>query len=285
MLKSLNIYMQKDKQLHRDFKICTKKKGFTLIELLIVIAILALLLTILLPTLNSAREQGKRAVCLSNVRSLFTLWNMYCSDNGGKMPDAWALSVNIRGEPPADTYSWVYSPREDATRSVQEKAIRLGKLFKYANFVNIYKCPTAEPRELVTYSIVITMGGHVHECVTKEFIHTKKDSVPFPSERLVFLDEGKWPGSPWGLHLPKAHGGSRIWWDQPTIRHMKGTNWGFADGHAVYRRWQDQATIEFCQRTDVNNHWCNVEADGSETDYDWLGHNIFGGDYKYFNAA
>lgn len=46
------------------------RKGFTLIELLVVIAIIAVLMAVLMPALQRAREQGKRAVCLSNVKQL-----------------------------------------------------------------------------------------------------------------------------------------------------------------------------------------------------------------------
>jgi prepilin-type N-terminal cleavage/methylation domain-containing protein len=54
--------------------------GFTLIELLVVIAIIAVLMAILLPALNRAREQGKRAVCLNNVKTLSVAWMMYCDE-------------------------------------------------------------------------------------------------------------------------------------------------------------------------------------------------------------
>lgn len=51
--------------------------GFTLIEVLVVVAIIALLIAILLPSLTEAREQAKRAVCLSNLKSLGTAASAY----------------------------------------------------------------------------------------------------------------------------------------------------------------------------------------------------------------
>ena len=62
-----------------------KQRGFTLIELLVVIAIIAILMAILMPALNRAREQGKRAACLSNVKQLTLAWILYADDNDGKM--------------------------------------------------------------------------------------------------------------------------------------------------------------------------------------------------------
>ena len=46
-----------------------REKGFTLIELLIVIAIIALLLAILMPALQKSREQAKKVICKSNLKT------------------------------------------------------------------------------------------------------------------------------------------------------------------------------------------------------------------------
>src|SRR5438309_7061925 len=60
--------------------------GFTLVELLVVIGIIALLISILLPALNRAREEGKRTICLTGLRSFGQLLNMYANDNKGRVP-------------------------------------------------------------------------------------------------------------------------------------------------------------------------------------------------------
>lgn len=58
-----------------------RKHLFTLIELLVVIAIIAILAAILLPALNSARERGRSADCISSYKQLFTVLNSYSDDN------------------------------------------------------------------------------------------------------------------------------------------------------------------------------------------------------------
>ena len=60
--------------------------AFTLIELLVVVAIIALLLSILLPSLERARAQARKIVCLTNLQSQGKAANFYASDNDGFMP-------------------------------------------------------------------------------------------------------------------------------------------------------------------------------------------------------
>jgi prepilin-type N-terminal cleavage/methylation domain-containing protein/prepilin-type processing-associated H-X9-DG protein len=60
--------------------------AFTLIELLVVVAIIALLISILLPSLNSAREGARSAVCKANLRSIKQAFDMYAQDNRGMWP-------------------------------------------------------------------------------------------------------------------------------------------------------------------------------------------------------
>ena len=60
--------------------------GFTLIEVLVVVAIIALLISILLPSLKKAREQAKTATCLSQLRQIGKAVGMYTSEFDDSLP-------------------------------------------------------------------------------------------------------------------------------------------------------------------------------------------------------
>lgn len=63
-----------------------ERHAFTLIELLVVIAILAILIAIIVPSLEGVRESGRRTICASNLRQIGTAVTMYADDHKGAIP-------------------------------------------------------------------------------------------------------------------------------------------------------------------------------------------------------
>ena len=94
------------------------RRGFTLIELLVVVAVIALLIGLLLPALAKAREAGRSAVCLSNLRQGAISLRQYADENKGRSPaigvpytawPAWPLVVQTYAGKTGDTPDELYS--------------------------------------------------------------------------------------------------------------------------------------------------------------------------------
>jgi prepilin-type processing-associated H-X9-DG protein len=101
-----------------------------LIELLVVVAIIAILAALLLPALSKARESGKSAACLSNLRQVFLAANLYAGDNkqtypGIFMPDAAVIAWT------GEWVSWSYY---------------LGVTLRYLPDIEVFRCPSS-PRQ------------------------------------------------------------------------------------------------------------------------------------------
>ena len=73
------------KQIPSNLNKSNRLLGFTLIELLVVISVIALLLAILLPSLNMAKAVAKRMGCGSNLKQLALAWTMYLDDYDGRL--------------------------------------------------------------------------------------------------------------------------------------------------------------------------------------------------------
>jgi prepilin-type N-terminal cleavage/methylation domain-containing protein/prepilin-type processing-associated H-X9-DG protein len=79
-----------------------KTQGFTLVELLVVVAIIAVLASLLLPVISRVKSEGRRAKCISNLRQISTGWLSYSldwdayvpfSDANAVITDHWALKL------------------------------------------------------------------------------------------------------------------------------------------------------------------------------------------------
>ena len=82
-------------------------RGFTLIELLVVVAIISLLVSILLPALQRARESAKRTTCMANLRAIATTTHVYSSED----PNDWAIPLHPdfpNQDPENQTYVGAY---------------------------------------------------------------------------------------------------------------------------------------------------------------------------------
>src|SRR4051812_6278725 len=81
-------------------KTCRRvQTGFTLVELLVVIGIIALLISILLPSLNAARKQAMAIKCLSNLRSISQAVQMYGNDwKGAIVPSHYWGAASALGD-------------------------------------------------------------------------------------------------------------------------------------------------------------------------------------------
>ena len=261
----------------------THKRGFTLIELLVVISIIALLMAMLMPALERARELGRRTVCTGNLKDLALAWMMYADGNEGKLVNGEASfdytptsydTAHYRVD--SDTGKiyverpWVLRTEPENTDTTikssytQEAAIRGGALYTYTENTKVYKCPGGKANHLRTYSIVCSLNGDGNHIVgiDEPMLWVKNKSlVRRPHERIVFIDEGRTVDETTDRSFKVEYYAPREWIDPVPIRHSGGTTVVYADSHTDYIKWEGKETIENGEV--FNTNWTPATPEGA----------------------
>jgi prepilin-type N-terminal cleavage/methylation domain-containing protein len=145
-----------------------RRVAFTLIELLVVVAIIALLISILLPSLGKAREQARTTLCLTRMAQMERAMWLYAEDfletppfvatmheynpPGQREFDLGYWQQGVPGTVPDPRENWLCKSEDviEICKKHQEdwapttRVPQSGTLFQYARFDNVYRCPEFE---------------------------------------------------------------------------------------------------------------------------------------------
>jgi prepilin-type processing-associated H-X9-DG protein len=248
--------------------IMDKRRGLTRTEVLVIIVVVAFIAliviglgigaAILLPELQKPREQGKRAVCLNNLRQLNLAWILYADENDDKLVNGAPLGIQCqanlgsgdqRGERPWTGRDWAkgWAYGEQLPEECQKSAIRAGALWPYCQELKLYRCPTGYPGQMRNYAIVDSMNGLARSGTKTAGVWIKnRMRISKPVDRAVFIDEGWVTPDSFAVSFPQA-----LWWEPPPVRHKDGATLSFADGHSEYWKWKGTETIELGREWDI----------------------------------
>jgi prepilin-type N-terminal cleavage/methylation domain-containing protein/prepilin-type processing-associated H-X9-DG protein len=216
-----------------------KRKAFTLIELLVTIAIISILASILFPVFARARENARRASCLSNMKQLGLAMMMYVQDYDECYPNA------VRGttDPPPNGYQWYgnnwFWPMI---------------LYPYYGSAQVFVCPSAP--------VVNTnagrpapfrgnYGANARVLRGAGWLPIRSSIVAAPATVYAFMDAGYYSLSPASVVAPSgqwnylpgtgdlgvAYSGTinaDLQNDYMSGRHFGGVSVAFADGHVKW---------------------------------------------------
>jgi prepilin-type N-terminal cleavage/methylation domain-containing protein len=241
-----------------------KKKAFTLIELLVVIAIIAILAAILFPVFARARENARRASCISNLQQMGLACMMYTQDYDGVFPQVYTPDA---AHTPPDGIYWF----GDATNWVWPQI-----LYPYSKSIQVFDCPDGATNKATPYINNYGANGLVmgHSAWGAYLNPINTSAILSSSTTYLFMDAGPYEFDPYWAMNPQS------WWYLPGVgdadssvscasvtaalvsdcqsgRHFDGDVVAFADGHSKWLKAQVilQQARDFNVSTHTPSDW------------------------------
>lgn len=176
--------------------------GFTLVEVLVVIGVLMLLAALLFPAFGRAREDGKRKVCLSNLRQIGLSLQQYSQDHDRRYPP-------LPPSPPDGSAGWAIT---------------------IANYVKndaIFQCPSEEHPS--------PNDGFTDYWINAALLGKSDVRLRFPAN-VIIEGEGEASSVDYALGATASLPDWEAWSaaGDYTTRHLSGANYCFADGHVKW---------------------------------------------------
>jgi len=246
-----------------------KKNSFTIIELLIVFSILAILVSLLQPSLDSVLENSSRLKCQTNLRQIGLGFSLFASDQDDHLPG----TTGGNWEADEMKHSWIGSEvgyRDNDPSKKMRGRERVGSIWPYLGKTKsktIYRCPSLEEgvwnsgvgsNGLFDYvSFQVFAGAKVHNMPSKAYyplpvddsvVNINIDKMDTTIVPLVTEEDPNW----WlnRRHIESAHTNL----DRMGNWHGNGTNIAAPDGSAQY--------IEFINRGPYAREWKALAPSG-----------------------
>lgn len=234
-------------------------KGITLIEVLVVVAIIAFLIAVLLPSFTSAREQAKQTVCLSNMRQMGIAAGMYADENDdyfplsehGSQDAAWIRAMQPQGGDdqvyrcPSDESGDWFNPADSAAQQlVNDRRASYG--------LSIYISPTLkpppgapDPTPRYGYERRTYLRRPAETVLFGEFVETDGNDV-FADH--IHADQ-------WLPH-PLTGVATAVPKDEVAIeRHREKSNYTMADGHTAWRDFETTFKLDEASGDVLVDEW------------------------------